>query len=95
MREIGVREFKQSLSETLRAVGRGEQIRVTLRGRPLADIVPAGPAPGDHRMRELVAQGRVVPPARSRPKRAPRAPRATKARRDASSLVLSEREAER
>ena len=42
MREIGVRELKQSLSETLRAVGRGEPVRVTLRGRPLADIVPAG-----------------------------------------------------
>jgi prevent-host-death family protein len=92
MREIGVRELKQSLSETLRAVGRGEQIRVTVRGRPVADIVPAGAAAGDHRLRELVAAGRVVPPARTRPRRAPRP---VKARRSASALVLSERDAER
>ena len=92
MREIGVRELKQSLSETLHAVGRGEQVRVTLRGRPLADIVPAGAAAGDDRLRELVAEGRVVPPARARPMRAPRL---AKSRRSASSLVLSERDAER
>ena len=92
MREIGVRELKRSLSETLRAVGRGEQVRVTLRGRPLADIVPAGATVGDDRLRELVAAGRVVPPARARPKRAPRLARS---RRSASSLVLSERDAER
>src|SRR2546425_546332 len=72
MREIGVRELKQSLSETLRAVGRGEQVRVTLRGRPLADIVPASAAVGDDRLRRLIAEGRVVPPARARPRRAPR-----------------------
>jgi prevent-host-death family protein len=92
MREIGVRELKQSLSETLRAVGRGEQVRVTLRGRPLADIVPAGAAAGDERLRGLVAEGRVAPPARARPRRAPRL---VKAPRSASSLVLSERDAER
>lgn len=92
MREIGVRELKQSLSETLRAVGRGEQVRVTLRGRPLADIVPAAAAVGDDRLRELVAQGRVVPPARARPRPAPKL---AKASGSASSLVLSERDAGR
>jgi len=92
MREIGVRELKQSLSETLRAVGGGEQVRVTLRGRPLADIVPAGAAVGDDRLRALIVEGRVVPPARARPRRAPKA---AKARRSASALVLSERDAER
>jgi len=92
MREIGVRELKQSLSETLRAVGRGEQVRVTLRGRPVADIVPAGAAVGDDRLRELVAAGRVMPPALARPIRAPKP---AKASSGASSLVLSEREAER
>ena len=92
MREMGVRELKQSLSETLRAVGRGEQVRVTLRGRPLADIVPAGAAVGDDLVRELVAQGRIVPAARARPARAPKL---AKARHSASALVLSERDAER
>ena len=92
MREIGVRELKLSLSETLRAVARGEHVRVTLRGRPVADIVPAGAPAGDDRLRALVAAGRVVPPARGRPRRAPRL---VKTRHTASSLVLAEREAER
>jgi prevent-host-death family protein len=91
MREIGVRELKRSLSATLRAVGRGEQVRVTVRGRPVADIVPAGAAPGDDRLRELVAEGRIVPPARARPRRAPRLVTAA----SASAVVLSERDAER
>lgn len=91
MREIGVRELKQSLSETLKAVGRGEQVRVTIRGKAVADIVPAGVA-GDDRLRELVAQGRVVPPSRSRP---PRAPRLAQSGTSASALVLAERDAER
>ena len=92
MREIGVRELKQSLSETLRAVGRGQQVRVTVRGKAVADIVPAGAAAGDDRIRELVAEGRVAVPSRPRPAQAPRL---VKSRRSASSLVLSEREAER
>jgi prevent-host-death family protein len=92
MREIGVRELKRSLSETLRVVGRGQQVRVTVRGKAVADIVPAGAAATDDRLRELVAAGRVEVPSRERPRRAPRL---VKSRRDASSLVLSEREAER
>jgi prevent-host-death family protein len=92
MREIGVRELKQTLSETLRSVGRGQQVRVTVRGKPVADIVPAGVADDDDRIRELVANGRLTAPSRVRPKQAPRP---AKSRREASSLVLAEREAER
>ena len=92
MKEIGVRELKASLSETLRMVGRGEQVRVTLRGRAIADIVPAGAALGDERLRELVAEGRVVPPAASHPARAPRL---LKGGRSASARVLGERDEER
>jgi prevent-host-death family protein len=55
MRETGVRELKTTLSQTLRAVARGQQVRVTLRGQPLADIVPAGASTGDGRLRQLVA----------------------------------------
>jgi len=92
MREIGVRELKRSLSETLRAVERGEQVRVTVRGRAIADIVPAGAAPGDDRVRTLVADGRLTPPASARPTRAPRL---AKTDRSASALVIGERDAER
>lgn len=92
MREIGVRELKTTLSQTLRAVNRGQQVRVTLRGRPLADIVPAGISEQDDRLRRLVAQGRVVIPSRAHPKRAPQLKRSP---RSASSLILAEREADR
>jgi prevent-host-death family protein len=91
MREIGVRELKLSLSQTLRAVSRGQQVRVTLRGRPLADIVPAGASVRDDPLRALVAEGRLIPHTRARPKRAPRL---VKTSTSASSLVLAERDAE-
>jgi prevent-host-death family protein len=92
MREIGVRELKQSLSETLRAVSRGQQVRVTLRGRAIADIVPAGASVADDRVRELIAAGRVSAPSGTRPHRAPRL---ATGKTSASDLVLGERDAER
>ncbi|MHB1571576.1 MAG: type II toxin-antitoxin system Phd/YefM family antitoxin [Solirubrobacteraceae bacterium] len=92
MREIGVRQLKQTLSETLAAVGRGEAVRVMRRGRPLADIVPAGTAAGEDRLRQLIAAGRVVAPARGRPTQAPEPARPS---RLASDLVLSERDLQR
>jgi prevent-host-death family protein len=91
MREMGVRELKQSLSETLRSVGRGEQVRITVRGKAVADIVPAGVAAVDDPLRELVAEGRITVPSRSRSRRAPHL---AQSQHSASSLVLSEREAE-
>jgi prevent-host-death family protein len=92
MREMGVRELKQTLSETLKAVGRGQQVRVTVRGRPVADIVPAGTAPAKDRLLELASEGRLATPSRPRPKRAPRLVHNAES---ASSHVLSERDAER
>jgi prevent-host-death family protein len=92
MREIGVRELKATLSAVLRRVSHGEQVRVTLRGRAVADIVPAGGSEREDALRALVGQGRVVLPARPRPQRAPRMARAEQS---ASALVLAEREAER
>jgi prevent-host-death family protein len=92
MREIGVRELKMSLSETLRAVSRGQQVRVTIRGNPIADIVPAGVSADGDLLRKLVADGRLVAPTRTRPTKAPRL---VKSQRSASSLVLSERDDER
>jgi prevent-host-death family protein len=92
MREIGVRELKRSLSSTLHAVAEGEQVRVTMRGRPVADIVPARASMQDDRLRLLVAEGKLRMPSRSRPKRAPRP---AGGRRSASALVLADREAER
>jgi prevent-host-death family protein len=89
MREIGIRELKTSLSSVLHRVDEGEQIRVTRRGQPVADIVPAGARRGDERLRKLVADGRITPAARPRPSRSPR-PLDTG--RSASAIVLVERD---
>lgn len=92
MREIGVRELKTSLSSVLHEVDEGEQIRVTVRGRPVADIVPAGAGRGNERLRKLVAAGRITPAARALPQRSPR-PLSTG--RSASAIVLADRDDER
>lgn len=91
MLEIGVRELKASLSSVLHRVDAGEQVRVTMRGRPVADLVPAGSRRGDERLRELVAEGRITPAARTRPSRSPR-PLDTG--QSASAIVLAERDDE-
>lgn len=41
MRELGVLEAKNRLSELLDAVERGEDVIITRRGRPVAKLVPA------------------------------------------------------
>jgi len=84
-----VRELKATLSAVLRRVSRGDQIRVTMRGRAVADIVPAGASSDDDALRALIAEGRLVPPARPRPARPPRLARG---QQSASALVLAERE---
>lgn len=92
MREIGIRELKAGLSDVLRQVDGGEPIRVTRRGRPVADIVPAGAPRGDEQLRALVAEGRVAPAARPRPRSSARP---LKTGRSASAAVLAERDDER
>ena len=92
MREIGVRELKASLGATLRAVAGGERVRVTVRGKHVADLVPAGSPPGDERIRELAAAGRIVLPARAQ---AEKAPPLGRGRTSATGEVLADRDAER
>ena len=92
MREVGIRDLKANLSSLLHRVEEGESIRVTTRGRPVAEVVPMGSRRTDARLRTLVAEGRVTPPARERPRRPPR--RSAKGR-SASAIVLAERDDER
>ena len=91
MREIGVRELRQSLAAVLDAVSRGDPVRITARGRAVADLVPVDAPPGDDLLRSLADQGRLVLPARSRPRNAPRL---AASERLASSVVLAERESD-
>jgi len=91
VREIDVRELEATLCDVLRQVARGERVRVTVRRRPVVDIVPVRVPRHDGRQRELVAQGRLVPPTRPRPARAPRLARP---KTSASALVVADRDAE-
>lgn len=92
MREIGVRELKANLSSVLRQVEAGEDVRVTVRGRTVAELVPPGTPRYSPRMRQLIAEGKVTPASRPMP-----LPRGTPRRtgRSASSTVLAERDEER
>lgn len=91
MREIGVRELRESLADVLRAVEAGEHVRVTSRGKALADIVPAGSPARDARLEQLISDGRIVPPSRGQPAKAPRM---AKSDRRASAVVLADRDQE-
>ena len=64
MERVGVRELKDKLSHYLRTVRRGQIVEVTMRGKPVARLVPAGPRGEasmdekvEQRMWELVAEG--------------------------------------
>jgi prevent-host-death family protein len=92
MDEIGIRDLKATLSSVLRRVSEGRTVRVTVRGRAIAEIVPPGTVGPDDSLRALVAAGRVAPPVQPRPNRAPRM---VTAQRSASELVTADREAER
>jgi prevent-host-death family protein len=92
MREIGVRELKAQLSSVLRDVEKGERVTVTSRGRPVAEIVPVVPERSEA-MKKLIAEGKVTPASRPKPKGPPPPPRKTG--RSASAIILAEREEER
>jgi prevent-host-death family protein len=91
MREIGVRELKANLSSVIRQVENGEQVRVTVRGRPAVDLVPVGARRRySDGMRKLIAEGRVTPA--SQPLPLPKAPPPIKSDVSASAIILAERE---
>lgn len=56
--EVGVREFKQRLSEYIRRAAAGEVIQVTERGVAKAVLAPV---PGRERLAEGVAAGWITP----------------------------------
>lgn len=60
MIEIGVRELKRDLSAYLERAAGGEQIRITKRGKPLADLTAAAERPRS-KIEQLIAAGRVTP----------------------------------
>ena len=83
--------MKAQLSSVLRDVEKGERVRVTSRGRPVAEIVPVMPERSEA-MKKLIAEGRVTPASQPLPM-SPPSPRNTG--HSASALILAEREEER
>ncbi len=63
MVSVGVREFKNHLSEYLRRVKAGEVVEVTERGKPIARLFATEPASDEKaveaRIWEMVAQGKA------------------------------------
>jgi len=57
MANVGIREFKNRLSEFLRRVGDGERITVTDRGRPVAVIIPPEASAEDEAIVRMVREG--------------------------------------
>lgn len=57
MERIGLRELRQNASTYLARVARGESVEVTLRGRLVARIVPAGADSWE----DLILRGEVIP----------------------------------
>ena len=56
MKTIAQRELRNRIGQVLRQVERGEGLRITVNGRPVADLVPIG---GTHRTfvpRDAIAQ---------------------------------------
>ena len=65
MRSVGIRELKNRLSEDVRLVRQGEEIRVTHRGEVVAELRPPGaPRPDDPYpgLQELVRRGEARRP---------------------------------
>ena len=82
--------MKAKLGSVLRRVEGGERVRVTRRGRPVADIVPVESA--DERWERMIAEGRITP-ATAPMDRNPPPPIKTDG--PASELILAEREEDR
>jgi prevent-host-death family protein len=57
-KRVGISELKSRLSEYLRCVKAGETIMVTVRGKAIAQIIPAYPTLDD-RLRIMVAVGQA------------------------------------
>jgi prevent-host-death family protein len=59
MHAVGIRELKANLSAYLRRVQAGQRVTVTDRGRAIAALVPAEPAPALEWAHAMVAKGQA------------------------------------
>ncbi len=86
--QVTARELKLRLGRYLEAVHRGQTLRITRRGKAIAEIRPLASTATDA-LAQLVAQGLATPGSGRLPSHTPVA-----AERSASGLVLAERDPE-
>jgi prevent-host-death family protein len=90
--DVGVKDLKNNLSKYLERVRRGERIRVTLRGRPIAELRSVGEPEVDDDLRRLADEGKLTLATRQKD-REPPAP--LDLGYSASDLIIAEREEDR
>ena len=86
-----MRDLKAKLSAVLRSVEAGETVRVTSRGRPVAEIVPPSSATLEDRLAAMEAAGLLTRPTKPWPKDAPPPEEQTETPL-ASELIIAERD---
>ncbi|MEP7336098.1 MAG: type II toxin-antitoxin system prevent-host-death family antitoxin [Actinomycetota bacterium] len=59
---MGIRELRDTLTQTIRRVRNGESIEITHDGKPVARIVPHH----EGRIAQMIAEGKLHPPRRPR-----------------------------
>ena len=66
MAHVGVRELRSALATFMRRAASGERVVITVDGRPVAELGPAGIHRDTHAttLADLVARGAVVAPRR-------------------------------
>ncbi|MGO9267836.1 MAG: type II toxin-antitoxin system Phd/YefM family antitoxin [Candidatus Binataceae bacterium] len=95
--EASVRELKRQLSRYLRRVAAGEDVTVTLRGRPIARLVRVAPDLAEREpraaevRRRLAAIPGVIMPTGSKPRGAKRPIPIRKGEKTLGQIVLEER----
>lgn len=95
--EASVRELKRQLSRYLRRVAAGEDVTVTLRGRPIARLVRVAPELAEREPRAAEVQRRlaaipgVIMPTGSKPRGAKRPIPIRKGEKTLGQIVLEER----
>lgn len=72
MHTVNIAELKARLSAHIRRVRAGEEVLVCDRNQPVARIVPYRISGQSEHEKRLVAQGRLTPPRRKKPRSLPK-----------------------
>lgn len=63
MEQVGIRDLRSRLASLVRRAGRGEQIRITVDGTPVAQLGPLSPVSTGIDLHDLAAAGLIDAPA--------------------------------